>query len=37
LHWAFQRDEGIRQIQVEALDKLRAALAEDGFNRLAVI
>jgi len=29
--------ERIRQIQVEALDKLRAALAEDGFDRLAVI
>jgi RNA polymerase sigma factor (sigma-70 family) len=29
--------ERIRQIQVEALDKLRAALVEDGFDRLAVI
>ncbi|MBI5018610.1 MAG: sigma-70 family RNA polymerase sigma factor [Deltaproteobacteria bacterium] len=29
--------ERIRQIQGEALDKLRAALAEDGFDRLTVL
>jgi RNA polymerase primary sigma factor len=29
--------ERIRQIQVEALDKLRAALVEDGLDRLSVI